>query len=244
MSCVLKCLASLSLSLSPVSFSLSLPSLSLPPSLCHYPPLSLTTPLSLFPPSLSPLSLSLSLLSLSVSLFQSLCPPLSLSLTPPSLSLFPPLSLPLSLFSFPSFSLPLSLSPSLILPPPSLSLSSEFIKSEDPGFDSQAGHGWYGNNLVDVYQSAFRKDHSTETAVLSVLDGLLVKMDERLVSLAALLDLSAAFDTLDHSILLQRLKLKAPYFVPGGIRNVHIPDNIILIVCAQLHLLTGRGGGF
>ena len=63
------------------------------------------------------------------------------------------------------------------------------------------------NNLLEICQSAYRKDHSTETAVLSVLDGLLVSADERLVSLAALLDLSAAFDTLDHMILLQRLEM-------------------------------------
>ena len=63
------------------------------------------------------------------------------------------------------------------------------------------------NSLLEMYQSAYRKDHSTETAVLSVLDCLLVKADERLVSLIALLDLSAAFDTLDHSILLKRLEV-------------------------------------
>ncbi|WP_419585607.1 reverse transcriptase domain-containing protein, partial [Thiolapillus sp.] len=63
------------------------------------------------------------------------------------------------------------------------------------------------NNLLEICQSAYRKDHSTETAVLSVLDGLLVSADERLVSLVALLDLSAAFDTLDHTILLQRLEM-------------------------------------
>ena len=45
-----------------------------------------------------------------------------------------------------------------------------------------------------------------QTAVLSVLDGLLGSADERLVSLVALLDLSAAFDTLDHPILLKRLE--------------------------------------
>ena len=63
------------------------------------------------------------------------------------------------------------------------------------------------NNLLEICQSAYRKDHSTQTAVLSVLDGLLVSADERLVSLVALLDLSAAFDTLDHTILLQRLEM-------------------------------------
>ena len=63
------------------------------------------------------------------------------------------------------------------------------------------------NSLLEMYQSAYRKDHSTETAVLNVLDCLLVKADERLVSLIALLDLSAVSDTLDHSILLKRLEV-------------------------------------
>ena len=41
---------------------------------------------------------------------------------------------------------------------------------------------------------------------MSVLDGLLGSADEGLVSLVALLDLSAAFDTLDHPIALKRLE--------------------------------------
>ena len=62
------------------------------------------------------------------------------------------------------------------------------------------------NGLFEVHQSAYRSGHSTETAVLSVVGELLSNADERLVSLVALLDLSAAFDTLDHSILLRRLE--------------------------------------
>ena len=63
-----------------------------------------------------------------------------------------------------------------------------------------------GNNLLDIFQSAYKQNHSTETAVLSVLDGLLCSADERLVSLVTLFDLSAIFDTLDRSILLKRLE--------------------------------------
>ena len=43
------------------------------------------------------------------------------------------------------------------------------------------------NNLLEICQSAYRKNHSTETAVLDVLNGLIVCTDERLVSLVALL---------------------------------------------------------
>ena len=62
------------------------------------------------------------------------------------------------------------------------------------------------NNLLEIRQSEYRKNHSTETTVLSVLDNLLNKADEKLVSVLALLDLSAAFDTLDHAIVLKRLE--------------------------------------
>ena len=62
------------------------------------------------------------------------------------------------------------------------------------------------NNLYEVNQSAYRQNHSTETTVLNVLEELLTNMDNRKVSLVACLDLSAAFDTIDHSILMTRLK--------------------------------------
>ena len=59
-------------------------------------------------------------------------------------------------------------------------------------------------SYLEMHQSAFSKDLSMETAVLSVLVCLLLKADERLVSLLALLDLSAAFNMLFHSVLLKR----------------------------------------
>ena len=59
------------------------------------------------------------------------------------------------------------------------------------------------NDLLEINQSAYRKNHSTETAH-SVVDGLLRNADDRLVSVLALPDLSVVFDMLDHPILLQR----------------------------------------
>ena len=61
------------------------------------------------------------------------------------------------------------------------------------------------NNLREVCQSAYRQNRRTETLLLCVTDSLLCKADNRQVSLLTLLDQSAAFDTIDHNILLNRL---------------------------------------
>ncbi len=62
------------------------------------------------------------------------------------------------------------------------------------------------NKLYSKFQSAYREGHSTETALLCVQNDILMSMDKGEVTLLLLLDLSAAFDTLDHGILLKRLE--------------------------------------
>ena len=55
------------------------------------------------------------------------------------------------------------------------------------------------------YQSAYRKFNSTETALLKIHNDILSSMDDGRVTALTLFDLFAAFDTIDHSILLRRL---------------------------------------
>jgi len=58
------------------------------------------------------------------------------------------------------------------------------------------------NNLLNSFQSAYIKHHSTETTLLSVHDRIIKAMIHQQVTCLTLLDLSAAFDTIDISIFL------------------------------------------
>ena len=61
------------------------------------------------------------------------------------------------------------------------------------------------HSVLEPFQSAYRKCHSTETALLRVVNDLLQASDTGHVSILSLIDLSAAFDTTDHGILINRL---------------------------------------
>ena len=62
------------------------------------------------------------------------------------------------------------------------------------------------NKLHEGFQSAYRKFHSTESALLKVQNDILQSLDKNCSTVLVLLDLSAAFDTIDHPTLLSRLK--------------------------------------
>ena len=62
------------------------------------------------------------------------------------------------------------------------------------------------NNLFPVFQSAYRQNHSTETALLKVMNDILLNMNNQHVILLILLDLNAAFDTVNHDTMLRRLE--------------------------------------
>lgn len=63
------------------------------------------------------------------------------------------------------------------------------------------------NKHLPQCQSGYRKHHSTETALLKVWSDALLAADARQVTLLGLLDLSAAFDCVDHGLLIRRLEL-------------------------------------
>ena len=63
-------------------------------------------------------------------------------------------------------------------------------------------------NLVPEYQSAYRKKHSCETSLVKLVNDTLWNMENQLVTAIVILDLSAAFDTVDHDLLLEVLGKK------------------------------------
>ncbi len=62
------------------------------------------------------------------------------------------------------------------------------------------------HDAIPKHQSAYRRFHSTETALIKIINDLLQAADQGQVSALCLLDLTAAFDTVDHEVLISRLE--------------------------------------
>ena len=61
-------------------------------------------------------------------------------------------------------------------------------------------------NLMEPNQSVYRTNHSIETTLLKVKSDILHALDKQEIFCLVLLNLSVAFDTIGHTILLNRLK--------------------------------------
>ena len=72
-------------------------------------------------------------------------------------------------------------------------------------FLSQVSSYLNSHNLYNTCQSAYRPGHSTETALLKVVNDLFLSLNKGNISVLALLDFSSAFDTIDHIILVHHL---------------------------------------
>ena len=59
------------------------------------------------------------------------------------------------------------------------------------------------HSLYPKFQSSYRQNHSTETALVKVTNDILMKMNTQEVTSLVMLDLSAAFDTVNHIPLIR-----------------------------------------
>ena len=73
------------------------------------------------------------------------------------------------------------------------------------------------NGLSNVSQSAYKQVHSKETALLQVHNDINLNIDNGKVTALTLPDLSAAFDTVDHDILMTQYSTW--YGISGTIRS-------------------------
>jgi hypothetical protein len=60
-------------------------------------------------------------------------------------------------------------------------------------------------DMFSSFQSGYRKFHSCETAITKISNDLLIMMDKKTNAVLLLLDLSAAFDTINHDLLISKL---------------------------------------
>ena len=74
----------------------------------------------------------------------------------------------------------------------------KFVLSQDSSYLNS-------RKINNTFQSAYRPGHSTQTAILKIVNDLLLYLNKGYISVLALVDFSSAFDTIDHPVLVHRL---------------------------------------
>ena len=91
----------------------------------------------------------------------------------------------------------------------------------EKGSSQSAANSYKNNYLPNTLQSAYRKHHSTESPLMKVHNDIIISMDKGEVTALTLLKLSAAFDTIDHVTLTD--KLSDWYGISGQAQNWFSP---------------------
>ena len=87
-----------------------------------------------------------------------------------------------------------------------ISILNPFAKLFEKCLLDQLNNYFVSNNLISPNQYGFKKNCSTNKAVLDIYNKLLDNMDKKLITCSIFLDLRKAYDTIDHTILIKKLE--------------------------------------
>ena len=87
------------------------------------------------------------------------------------------------------------------------------------------------NGILFNSQYGFRKSHSTEMATIELIDSLLQNLDSGKLPISIFLDLSKAFDTLDHNILFTKLEHYGINRTPLSWLTSYLTDRLQFVYC-------------